>query len=168
MVSRQTDKDQTTTRVYKYGIVPIGAFPESAIEELYRQNQLWNKLVELDRGNLAAREEERCKLSADYAEIYEKLLKWNADIKQAYDDKRTARMKAGTKDASHPLIMEANSIIDNLKEGRKTFINDEVRPLRIEIDKIIRDNLEAARCQALPEYKFLYQEREKLMLRLSH
>lgn len=47
MVSRQTDKDVTEVRVYKYGLVPIGYLPEEAISELWRANNLWNSLVVL-------------------------------------------------------------------------------------------------------------------------
>ena len=33
------------TRVYKYGLVPIGYPPQEAIDELFRANNLWNTLV---------------------------------------------------------------------------------------------------------------------------
>ena len=36
-------------------------------------------------------------------------------IDKAYDKKRNARLKAGTKDASHPLIKEANAKIRDLQ-----------------------------------------------------
>ena len=41
------------TRVYKYGLVPIGYQPKETIEELYRANKLWNALVQINRKNLA-------------------------------------------------------------------------------------------------------------------
>ena len=41
------------TRVYKYGLVPIGYPPEETIEELYRANKLWNNLVQINRENQA-------------------------------------------------------------------------------------------------------------------
>ena len=41
------------TRVYKYGLVPIGYPPEAAIEELWRANNLWNTLVALHRESRA-------------------------------------------------------------------------------------------------------------------
>ena len=47
MVSRQTDSESTETRVYKYGIVPIGEVSEEAVEELWRANKLWNSLVDI-------------------------------------------------------------------------------------------------------------------------
>ena len=33
------------TRVYKYGLVPIGYPPQEAVDELWRANNLWNTLV---------------------------------------------------------------------------------------------------------------------------
>ena len=35
------------TRVYKYGLIPIGYPPQDAIDELRRANNLWNTLVAL-------------------------------------------------------------------------------------------------------------------------
>ena len=37
------------TRVYKYGLVPIGYPTEAVIEELWRANNLWNTLVALHK-----------------------------------------------------------------------------------------------------------------------
>jgi hypothetical protein len=36
-----------TTRVYQYGAVPLGPFPEEGVEFLYKANALWNRLVEI-------------------------------------------------------------------------------------------------------------------------
>ena len=36
-----------TTRVYKYGAIPLGPFPTGGVDQLFRGNQLWNKLVEI-------------------------------------------------------------------------------------------------------------------------
>jgi hypothetical protein len=35
MVVRQTDKDETEVRVYKYGLVPIGYLSEQAISQRF-------------------------------------------------------------------------------------------------------------------------------------
>lgn len=134
MVSRQVDKDATETRVYKYGLVPIGTFPETAISELWRANNLWNKLVDIHRKHRDAYDEARCAAHPLYGEIAEKLTAIKEKIDQAYDDKRTARMKAGTRDKTHPLIEEANNVIDQLKEKRKT-IHADLKPIRTEADK---------------------------------
>ena len=37
------------TRVYKYGLIPIGYPAQAAIDELFRANNLWNTLVALHR-----------------------------------------------------------------------------------------------------------------------
>ena len=37
------------TRVYKYGLVPIGCPPRAAIDELWRANNLWNTLEALHK-----------------------------------------------------------------------------------------------------------------------
>ena len=61
-------------------------------------------------------------------------------------------MKAGTKDASNPLIKQANATIKTLQDRRKA-IYDELRPIRTEADervekkalnKMFRDNVNAA------------------------
>ena len=119
MVSRQTDKDQTEVRVYKYGLVPIGYPSEEAISELWRANNLWNKLVEIHRQSREDYEEARCAAHLLYGEVAEKLTAINERIDLAYDDKRTARMKAGTRDPSDPLIKDANAVIKTLKAKRE-------------------------------------------------
>ena len=60
MVSRQTDKDVTEVRVYKYGLVPIGYLPDDAVSELWRANNLWNTLVALHNKGRDDYEEARC------------------------------------------------------------------------------------------------------------
>tara|TARA_X000000950_G_scaffold83794_1_gene105428 strand:- start:106 stop:240 length:135 start_codon:yes stop_codon:yes gene_type:complete len=37
------------TRVYKYGLIPIGYPPQAAVDELFRANNLWNTPVALHR-----------------------------------------------------------------------------------------------------------------------
>jgi hypothetical protein len=73
MVSRQTDKEATSVRVYKYGLVPIGHPPETVIEELWRSNRLWNDLVALHRENSEAWDDARCVASIQYSELNEAL-----------------------------------------------------------------------------------------------
>ena len=133
MVSRQTDKDVTEVRVYKYGLVPIGYLPEEAISELWRANNLWNSLVALHNKSRDDYEEARCAAHLLYGEVAEKLTAINEKIDGAYDDKRTARMKAGTRDASDPLIKQANVAIKALQDKRKA-IYDELKPIRTEAD----------------------------------
>jgi transposase len=134
MVSRQTDKETMETRVYKYGLIPLGYPPEEAISELWRANKLWNKLVELHRKSRDDYEEARCKAHRLYGEVAERLAAINEEIDQAYADKRTAQMQARTRDASKsPLIKEAIAAIDKLREKRKA-IYAEMKPIRKEAD----------------------------------
>ena len=60
----------------------------------------------------------------------------NLEIDAAYDRKRSARMKAGTRDAEHPLIKEANREIRKLEAKRKKLW-EEVKPHRKNADKRI-------------------------------
>jgi len=139
MVSRQVDKDTTEIRVYKYGLVPIGTFPEAAISELWRANKLWNNLVEIHRKNRDKYDEARCAAHPLYGEIAEKLNAINEEIDQAYDNKRTARMKAGTREPSHPLIKDADNVIAELKKKRKA-IYAELKPIRVKADKLLKES----------------------------
>jgi len=134
LVSRQTDKDKTEVRVYKYGLIPVGYPPEETISELWRANNLWNTLVGLHYKHREKYEEARCEAHLLYGEVAERLAAIDEKIEQAYDDKRTARMKAGTRDAADPLIKEANAVIKALKDKRKA-IYEELKPIRIEADK---------------------------------
>ena len=136
MVSRQTDKESTEVRVYKYGLVPLGQFPEEAIEELWRANKLWNSLVALHNKSREDYEEARCAAHPVYGEISERLNEINEQIDQAFESKRNARMEAGTKDASHPLIKDANAVITALKKKRQDIFA-ELKPIRLEADKTV-------------------------------
>ena len=129
----QKNLDETEVRVYKYGLVPIGYIHEEAISELWRANNLWNTLVSLHAKSREDYEEARCTSHLLYGKMAKNLTAINKKIDNAYDDKRTARMKAGTKDASAPLIKEANDVINKLKDKRKA-IYEQLKPIRIEAD----------------------------------
>ena len=134
MVSRQTDKESTEVRVYKYGLVPLGQFPEEAIEELWRANKLWNSLVALHNKSREDYEEARCAAHPVYGEISERLNEINEQIDQAFESKRNARMEAGTKDASHPLIKDANAVITALKKKRQDILQSS-NPLGLKLTR---------------------------------
>ena len=134
MVARQKDKNETEVRVYKYGLTPIGYPAEETISKLWRANNLWNTLVSLHNKNREDYEEARCEAHLLYVEVAERLTAINEKIDNAYDDKRTARMKAGTRDASDALIKEANAVIKALQDKRKV-IYEELKPIRAEADK---------------------------------
>ena len=40
-----------TTRVYQYGAVPLGPFPQEGTDFLFKANNLWNSLVEVHNEN---------------------------------------------------------------------------------------------------------------------
>jgi hypothetical protein len=134
MVTRQCDNEEPTIRVYKYGLVPIGHLDERAIEELWRANKMWNKLVELHCQNRADWEKARCAANPQYLKITTDLATLNEKISKAYDDKRTARMNAGTRDTSHPLISAANDKIKTLK-AKRSAIYEELKPIREKTDR---------------------------------
>lgn len=136
MVVRQKDTATTTVRVYKYGIVPKGPFPEEAIQELWRANKLWNKLVEIERNHRAAFDEARRTASKPYRLLAEKLDDLSAQIDKAYDDKRNARQIAGTTDATNPLIQSANEVIKTLQKERKSLY-EALKPIRVQATKLV-------------------------------
>ena len=48
-----------TTRVYQYGAVPLGPFPEEGVEFLYKANALWNRSVEIHNDSLETYDQAR-------------------------------------------------------------------------------------------------------------
>ena len=80
------------TRVYKYGLVPIGYPPREAIDELWRANNLWNTLVALHRESRENWDDARRTASILYSERMDDLEKKNDEISEAFDGLRQARM----------------------------------------------------------------------------
>ena len=103
MVARQRADTATRTVVYQYGAVPIGAFPAEGIDELWRANRLWNQLVELHNKNRQSYESARRAASDAYALISESIALKQAEIDQAFKDKRIARMQCGYQGCRPPL-----------------------------------------------------------------
>lgn len=91
--------------------MPIDTFPDEVVEELFRANKLWNDLIAFNRDHREAYYQARSDTDEEYPSLLQSLEKLNQKIDSAYDNKRNARLKAGTKDASHPLIKEANAKI---------------------------------------------------------
>lgn len=135
-----------TTRAYQCGAVLINpekgraafadSFPKAGVDELFRRNRLWNALVGIDRKSREEWEEARRAANPAYREIAGKIDAVNLEIDAAYSRKRAARMKAGTRDADHPIIAEANREISRLKANRKKLW-EEARPHRKEADRRI-------------------------------
>lgn len=136
MPSRQTDKNQTTTLVYKYGLVPHGYLKEEAIDALYKANQLWNRLVELHHENWQKLEQARCTAYSAYAGLKTQIEKLEEDIIHAYDAKRKLRVGSGSMSGSDPKIKLANQKIDELKDQRKKIWVD-LKKERLNADKLI-------------------------------
>ena len=136
MVRRQTDITTTEVRVYKYGLVPLGQFPEEAIEELWRANKLRNTLVDIHNNHFETFQEARCKADPLFAELVDRLDDLNEKIDTAYDAKRAARMLAGTRDPTHPDLEKANKDITSLKAARSSLYK-EMKPARDRVDRII-------------------------------
>lgn len=116
---KRAKEESFRTRVYQYGVVPVDEFPQEGANELFRANTLWNSLVDLHRKSRDEYDKARCDADKEYALLIKSLQKVNEKIDKAYEGKRNARMKAGTKDALHPLIKEANEKIKELQVKRR-------------------------------------------------
>lgn len=122
------------TRVYKYGLVPIGYQPKETIEELYRANKLWNALVQINRENLAKWDDARCRVSEEYRSKLDELDSIKECITQAYDALRAARQEDGTKDERNSRLKAERALIERLKADKKVIESDLDR-LRKEVNK---------------------------------
>ena len=63
------------TRVYKYGLIPIGYPPKETIDELFKANVLWNNLVALHRKNREDLDDARRAASILYSDKVDELEK---------------------------------------------------------------------------------------------
>ena len=124
------------TRVYKYGLVPIGYPPQEAVDELWRANNLWNTLVALHRESRENWDDARRAASIAYSEKMDALEKKQEEISQAFDVLRQVRMEEGTKDESNPKLKLQRDVINRLKK-EQGVIFDELKPLRKDADKAI-------------------------------
>ena len=93
------------TRVFKYGLIPIGYPPDSVVGvggELHRANSLWNTLVALHRESRENWDDARRAASISYSDKMDELEKKQEEISQAFDALRQVRMDEGKKDESNP------------------------------------------------------------------
>ncbi len=118
-----------TTRVYQYGAVPLGPFPEEGVEFLYKANALWNRLVEIHNDSQEAYDQARRDADEEYNLLSKELDELEDKISDAFAEKRNARMKAGTRSSSDPLIKAANDKIGGLRAERKDLW-DKIKPAR--------------------------------------
>ena len=111
-------EENFTSRVYQYGAVPLGPFPKEGIQSIFCANRLWNKLVELHNDDFQRYQELMCDADKEYRIISEELDALEVKIKDAYKEKRNARIKAQTRSSDHPLIKAVNDKISILKKER--------------------------------------------------
>ena len=118
MPSRQTDKDSTQILTYKYGLVSKGYVSDTAIDELYRSNKLWNRLVELHNENWKRLEQTRKDASPPYAEITARAERLTTKIDDAYTHRRTLRVDTGSTKGDDPKTIIIDKNINELKKQR--------------------------------------------------
>ena len=135
MVQRQRDTQNYQMRVYKYGMVIKGTLPEQAIDELYKSNALWNRLVELHNENWQAIEEKRCEASPEYKQSFEAAKQLKEQIDSAYDHKRSLRVETGSMSRFDPTIEIADQKIEELKKQRKEHWKTH-KKIRAKADKL--------------------------------
>lgn len=124
------------TRVYKYGLIPIGYPPQEAIDELFRANKLWNNLVALHKEHFERWEDARRTASIEYSEKLDELEVKQQQIMDAFDALRQVRMEEGTKDESNPRLKLQRDVINRLSD-EQSVIFTELKPLRNAANKLI-------------------------------
>ena len=118
-----------TTRVYKYGAIPLGPFPTEGVDQLFRANQLWNKLVEIHNEHSEYYDQARRDADEEYNTLSVELDNVEERVKKTFTEKRNARNKASSRDADHPLIKAANDKIDALFFERRELWDGIKAPL---------------------------------------
>ena len=136
MVQRQPDAGKRQVRVYKYGMVIKGELPQQAMDELYKSNALWNRLVEIHNENWKDIEKERCRASPEYQQSHDAQKQLTLQIDSLFDDKRTLRIGTGSMSGQAPENKEINQKIDELKKQRTVQWNAH-KKLRTKADKLI-------------------------------
>ena len=124
-----------TTRVYKYGAIPLGPFPTEGVDQLVRGNQLWNKLVEIHNDHSEYYDQARRDADEEYSTLRVELDNVVERVKKAFTEKRNARMKAASRDWDHPLVKAANDKIDTLFAERRELWDGKIK---LPIKRLIR------------------------------
>jgi transposase len=122
-------EQETTTRVYSYGAVPLGPVPEELVVAIQKANDLWNRLVEIHNENSNEREQALRDVEPDYERLSVRLENLDKEIEKAFRDKRDARMHARTRSSDDPLISKANEVITELKSEQRELWG-EIKPVR--------------------------------------
>jgi len=122
MASRQTDKNSSETRVYKYALRSREPFPEEAIKELRRANDLWNRLVDIDCDNQRRWKEAYSDVSPILQQLHQDLEHLKDAIHHAYRDLKQKRMLEQTRSAKEsPAVKDAQNTINDLKSKRSAL-----------------------------------------------
>jgi len=112
IASRQTDKNSSETRVYKYALRSREPFPEEAIKELRRANDLWNRLVDIDCDNQRRWKEAYSDVSPILQQLHQDLEHLKDAIHHAYRDLKQKRMLEQTRSAKEsPAVKDAQNTI---------------------------------------------------------
>ena len=83
-----------TTRACKYGAIPPAPFPTEGVDQLFRANQLWNKLVEIHKEHSEYYDQARRDADEEYNTLSVELDNVEEWVKKAFTEKRNARNKA--------------------------------------------------------------------------
>ena len=124
---------EMATRVYKYGLIPIGYPPQAAIGELFRANNLWNTLVALHRESLENWDDARRAASIEYSEKMDDFEKLQQDIKLQKVALRKARMEDGSKTGDTPRVKSEYAALKRLFQDSKELSAD-LKPIRKDAD----------------------------------
>lgn len=102
-------------RVYKYGIKPPMNFGGDCEDELRRMNDLWNKLVEIDRGREQAFRDLCRSISPEYAAAQDEIEGMRESIDALYDDIRAERIANRSKALSDELRSRKDDLLGRRK-----------------------------------------------------
>ena len=125
------------TRVYKYGLIPIGYPAKETIDELFKANVLWNNLVALHRKNREDWDDARRAASVLYSDKIDDLEKKEEDLDAAWKAFQQARMDEGTRDETNNKRLKSERASINRLKAERAEIYKELKPLRKEADKEI-------------------------------
>jgi len=126
----------TTTRVYKYGLIPVGYLPDSVIGkggELHRANNLWNTLVALHRESRENWDDARRAASIHFSEKMDEFDALQKNITLQKKALRQARMEDGSKTGETPRVKSEYAALKRLFQESKD-LSAELKPLRKDVD----------------------------------
>ena len=91
-------------------------------------------MVEIHRKSQADYKEARSSKHPEFAKAWQHFEKLEKQILTAKDKKRDARMRAGSRDPSHPLIIKANNALNALISEKKTHYDDVANLLSLNVN----------------------------------